>query len=403
MTCLFPSRISGHDSKLAALLIMAMGMPMLLLYAVAALGPQLVTDLGAAPASLGLLTLGAFAVAAALSLRAGALIEWLGARHCLSLLFGTVALMFALMAVSPGFDSLVPVVALAGLAQAVANPVTNLLIAQRVAQTRRAFMIGLKQSGVQLAAMLAGLLLPSGSQWIGWRGMFALTALLAALLALSALRLPVLPGSGVRAAQPARACNRPLALLMAIQCCVGIVLSAFIVFLPLQAAGLGMQAARAGNMVALFGAMGMLSRLVLTPLSARLGEESLLLAGLLLVSALSIALSLRADAAGPDWLWLAAAGVGLSAVAANAVAMSMLVRDAHFGPVAHASSLVSAAFFAGMALGPVAGGALIHRGGGDAGLAGWGELGVLAMAIVLSLWLARERGVHRDDPGRTGD
>lgn len=185
---------------------------------------------------------------------------------------------------------------------------------------------------------------------------------------------------------------------MAIQCCVGMVLSSFVLFLPLHAVGLGLSATSAGGMVALFGAMGMLSRLVLTPLGARLAEEALLLAGLLLVSALSIALSLRADAGSPGLLWLAVAGVGLSAVATNALAMGMLVRDSRFGALAHASGRVSAAFFTGMALGPVCSGLLIrHR--GDPGQAGWGLLLVLLLATGLSLWLVRARGRPALAPG----
>ena len=396
----FPAR---HDPMLSLLLVLGMALPMLLLYAVSALGPLLVRDLAIAPASLGYLTLSAFAVAAVLSLRAGVLLDRLGSRSALCLLFGAVALMFALMAVLPGFFSLLPVAALAGLAQALANPVTNQLIAQRVRLPQRAFMVGLKQSGVQLAALFAGLVLPVCALLVGWRGAFLLVAALAAWLVCCAWRLPALPSAMVRP-QAATAPGRPLLLLMAIQCGVGMVLSAFVLYLPLHAVGLGLSATRAGGMLGLFGVMGMLSRLVLTPLGARLNEEAWLLAGLLLVSTLSIGLSLQADAGNLDWLWLGAAGVGLSAVATNALAMGMLVRDPRFGALAHTSGRVSAAFFAGMALGPVCSGMLI-RSSGDPGRAGWGLLPILLLATGLSLWLARERqrpgsapGVDQADP-----
>ena len=397
MTRFLPDPPASSDVMLPSLLILGMALPMLLLYAVAALGPLLVHDLAIAPATLGYLTLNAFAVAAVLSLRAGVLLDRLGPRSTLCLLFASVALMFALMAVLPGFCSLLPVAALAGLAQALANPVTNQLIAQRVRLSQQAFMVGLKQSGVQLAALFAGLVLPGCARLVGWRGAFLLMAALAAWLVCCAWRLPALPLAIARPLPPA-AMNRPLVLLMAIQCCVGMVLSSFVLFLPLHAVGLGLSATSAGGMVALFGAMGMLSRLVLTPLGARLAEEALLLAGLLLVSALSIALSLRADAGSPGLLWLAVAGVGLSAVATNALAMGMLVRDSRFGALAHASGRVSAAFFTGMALGPVCSGLLIrHR--GDPGQAGWGLLLVLLLATGLALWLVRARGRPALAPG----
>ncbi|MGE8358263.1 MAG: hypothetical protein ACN6N0_17915, partial [Microvirgula sp.] len=83
----FPAR---HDPMLSLLLVLGMALPMLLLYAVSALGPLLVRDLAIAPASLGYLTLSAFAVAAVLSLRAGVLLDRLGSRSALCLLFGAV-------------------------------------------------------------------------------------------------------------------------------------------------------------------------------------------------------------------------------------------------------------------------------------------------------------------------
>ena len=339
MTAIAASPGAGQFG-LRTLLVLAMAMPMLLLYAVGALGPQLVRELAIAPQSLGYFTLGSFGVAALLSLRAGALVNRVGARHGLAALFGSVALTFALLASLPGWHSLLLASALLGMAQALANPVTNLLIAQRVAPRQRAFTVGLKQSGVQLAALFAGLVLPSCALQIGWRAAFALVVPLALLLSLLALRQPEPPLAKAGPLAAVAPLNSRLALLMAIQCCVGIALSAFITYLPLHAVSLGMAPAEAGLLVALFGAMGMLSRLVMTPLAARLREEALLLAGLLLVSALSMALILQADATRSALLWLAVAGVGLAAVATNAIAMSMLIRDAAFGGVASASGMV---------------------------------------------------------------
>ncbi|WP_156943162.1 MFS transporter [Pseudogulbenkiania sp. MAI-1] len=379
----------GHEFGIRTLLVLAMAMPMLLLYAVSSLGPQLVRDLAIAPESLGYFTVGSFGVAAVLSLRAGALVDRLGTRFALCLLFGSVALTFALMASLPGFYSLLPATALLGLAQALANPATNLLIARRVAPQHKAFVVGLKQSGVQLAALFAGAVLPVCALKLGWRGAFALVVPLALVLALWSLRQTGQPSSP-RTARGPLALNARLGLLMAVQCCVGIILSAFVTFLPLYAVGLGMAQTEAGLLVALFGAMGMMSRLVMTPLGGRLREEAFLLAGLQLISGLSIAIALQADTTSTTLLWLAVSGVGLSAVATNAIAMSMLIRDQAFGGVATASGMVSAAFFAGFAIGPACVGELARRSGSVA--SAWGALlAVLALAVVLSLCLAQLR------------
>jgi hypothetical protein len=70
------------------------------------------------------------------------------------------------------------------------------------------------------------------------------------------------------------------------------------------------------------------------------------------IAAVSMAITMNATPDSHWQLWAGAIGVGLTAVATNAIAMSMLVRDPAFGPVTFSSSLVSVAFFAGFALGP---------------------------------------------------
>ncbi len=380
----------GRELGIRTLLVLAMAMPMLLLYAVSVLGPQLVQDLAIPPESLGYFTVGSFGVAALLSLRMGALVSRVGVRYGLAMLFGSVALTFAMMASVPGFYSLLLATALLGLAQALANPVTNLLIAQRVAPQHKAFVVGLKQSGVQLAALFAGAVLPVCASQLGWRGALALVVPLALVLSLLALRQTAQPVSANAASTPVATLNARLGLLMAVQCCVGVALSAFITYLPIRAVALGMTQAQAGLLVALFGAMGILSRLVMTPLGARLREEAFLLAGLLLVSAMSIALALQVDAASRALLWLAVTGMGLTAVATNAIAMSMLIRDGSFGSVASTSGMVSAAFFAGFAVGPASIGELARR-SGSLSRAWEALLLVLVLGIVLSLLLARLR------------
>ena len=387
------SHATPRLANLAILLTLAMAMPMTLLYAVSALGPQLVRELGIAPAALGYFTLGSFGAAALLSLRAGEWVAQLGARRALAMLFAAVALTFALMAALPGFYSLLTVTVLLGLAQALANPATNVLIAQHAPPAHKAMLVGLKQSGVQMAALAVGLLLPSAALAWGWRAAFAALAAPACLLMWRAWRLPE-PAAVIGAPLARAPINARLAALMAAQGCVGVSLSAFLTFLPLHAASLGMSPASAGLLVALFGAMGMAARLVLTPLGARLREEAWLLAGLLLLAMLSLGVALSADAFSLDWLWLGAAGMGLSAPATNAIAMSMLIRDPGFGGVATSAGRVSAAFFAGFALGPLMMGAL---GGPAAPVAGWWALlGVLALGVTLALalgWL-RQRGGH---------
>ena len=88
-------------SALAALLTCAMGLPMMIFYALGVLGPQLIADLGIDREHLGWLTTSAFGLAALLSPWAGALVARIGSRNGLLALFLLVALSFSLMAVLP--------------------------------------------------------------------------------------------------------------------------------------------------------------------------------------------------------------------------------------------------------------------------------------------------------------
>ncbi|AXV79336.1 MULTISPECIES: CynX/NimT family MFS transporter [Ralstonia solanacearum species complex] len=375
---------------LGVVLTLAMTLPMLILYAIGALGPFLIDDLRIAPGWLGYVTMSTFGLAAVLSLGAGPLVERLDARHGLSLLFFAVALAYALIVVAPGFGGVVAAVTVGGIAQALSNPVTNLVIAQHVSPRSKAFMVGLKQSGVQMGALFAGLLLPGMAGRFGWRATVGVVVPVALALGLmtrfvapprpraSARRIGLLPPNGL------------LGRLMALQACVGIALSAFVTFLPVFAVRQGVTTAQAGLMVALFGAMGIVSRLLLTPLSGRLKDESHLLLALLVLAALAIGVTMRADEANRWTLWAGAAGMGLSAVATNAVAMGMLLRDPAFGTAGTASGLLSAAFFGGFAFGPPVYGAIANSRYGFTGA--WTfNMAVLMAGCLLACALAHAR------------
>ncbi|MEJ2631563.1 MAG: MFS transporter [Acidihalobacter sp.] len=383
-----PSRTWG----MRLLLVLAMALPNALLYAISALGPQLVHELTITPASLGYFTMASYGTAAALSPWAGLLVNRLGVRHSLLLLFAMVALTFGLTVGLPGFYTLLLATAPLGLAQALSNPATNLLIARRVAPQRRAFVVGLKQAGISFAALFSGLVLPICALHIGWRGAFALLLLLALLalaLGLAVLKRSEHPAGSVaswRAPRP----NGLLALLMGTQFCVGSAIATFVTYLPAYGTDLGMAKTTAGLLLALFGVAGAVSRLLATPLSARLREEALLLGGLLLGASASVAVALHSAAHTPALLWLAAAGFGLSAVPASAIAMSMLIRDAAFGEVAVTAGMVSGTFFAGLAIGPACAG-LLARFSGSLSSAWELALAMVLTATALTLLLARAR------------
>jgi CP family cyanate transporter-like MFS transporter len=384
---------AGEASDFAGLwlrivLVLAMALPMLVLYAVSTLGLVLSRDLEFPPARLGFLVMSSFGLASLLSPWAGAFVDRRGSRIGLMLLFAVIGGAFALMVSADHFYGLAAASALCGIAQALANPVTNLLIAERVAPAGRAGTVGLKQSGVQFAALFAGLVLPSLALTHGWR--LALAPVIPSALLLFATVPLITPRTHQGAGRHfvLAAPNGLLLQLMAIQFCVGVSLSAFVTFLPTFASHQGLSPALAGSLIAVFGVMGIFSRIILTPLGAKLNDESYLLLALLAVAALALAVTMQAAPDSQWCLWAGAAGVGLTAVGTNAIAMSMLIRDARFGRVAVASGFVSVAFFGGFALGPPLYGHLAA----ESSVLGWSFLiAVLLLGCVMTMLLADAR------------
>ena len=157
-------------AAMAIFLHAAMGMPMMMFYAIGILGPQIIADLGISQKDLGWFTASAFGLAAVLSPWVGGVVQRIGSQRGLMVLFLLVGLSFTLIASLSGFQGFVLAMLFCGFAQALANPATNQAIAQMVPVSRKAAIVGFKQAGVQVSALLAGILLPGMSTWLGWRG-----------------------------------------------------------------------------------------------------------------------------------------------------------------------------------------------------------------------------------------
>ncbi|CAG0943118.1 hypothetical protein BROC_02139 [Candidatus Brocadiaceae bacterium] len=372
-------------------LLVAMALPMLVLYATSTLGHYLSADLQFEHHLIGFLITSSFGVAAVLSLWAGNIVDYLGSRQSLRLLFATIVVAFIVVITTPNFYGLVGAAAICGIAQALANPVTNLLIAQQVPPAQKAGVVGLKQSGVQLSALFAGLVLTKVAADYGWRVAFGSIIPIALLFLLAVPSVTPKQHQAVNKSFALPTINPLVARLMSVQFCVGLSLSAFVTYLPTFAALQGMPKTLAGSLIAVFGVMGILSRIILTPLGAKLRDESWLLLTLVIIAALSVVITIQAT---PEYylpLWVGAIGVGLTAVGTNAIAMSMLIRDPKdFGHVPTASGLVSVAFFGGFAIGPALYAALSYYSGSLA--LSWNTvIGIFLLSGVMAVLLAVAR------------
>ncbi|MDX7991003.1 MFS transporter [Xenorhabdus littoralis] len=340
------------ELSLGFILVLAMALPMLILYACGALAPFILQEGTIDRELLGGFTLAAFSVAAILSLSAGKWVKKLGIRWVSIMLFLFTGGAFAALILANNPWLMILSIAVCGIAQALANPMTNQAIATQVVPARKSFMVGLKQSGVQLSALVAGSILPwIATQW-GWRaalGAIIPLCLLMAILAAVRNWQPTVAASQVKSRKARQ--SGTISMLMLMQGCVGVVLAAFITQVPMFASQLGMPSGQAAFLVTVFGLMGWLSRLVLTPLASRFKQESDLLALLFVFAFLALLATFNATAQNLWLVYVGVIGIGCTLVATNALAMAMILQHDCFGEIPTASGQVSFAFFGGLALG----------------------------------------------------
>lgn len=363
-------------------------------YALGALGPFMTDDLDLSRTAFGSLTTMLFAVGAALSPVAGPLVDHFGGRRSLLVLFATGAAGTLVTAGAPNFTALLAGVAVTGLSVAMGNPATNQLLAVHVPVRRRGTLTGIKQSGVQAGAFLAGAGLPGLAEAVGWRPALASSTLLAALGAAGAVvSVPRRRPSGIpeppRRRDPSRARLDPAVNRLAVYALLmGLGVGATGAYLPLYAVEeLGFSRAVAGLPAGLIGLIGIVARVgwgrrqdrSTTPVARSL---TTLAAGSVTAGGLLWA----AGTTGVALLWAGAIVFGATATAWNALGMLAIVRDVDVSLAGRASGRVLAGFYAGFVAGPISFGAAVDAVGGYA--AGWAGItaAFVAAAVVAARW-----------------
>ncbi len=393
--------------RLAVMLTAAMAAGTLTQFLVGALGPVLIPDLDLSRTEFGVVTASFFVAGAVLSPMAGRWTDELGGQPLVALTFFTAGLGFGVMGIAQSHLGLVLGSVIAGIAGAAANPATNLLVAEQVPEGRRGTLIGIKQSGVQIGAFVAGFL-PAASTVIGWRGVMFACAVVS--LAGTALAAPGFRQRRARRPRRDRAGSAgsgrdrispwlaPYAVLM------GAGGAAVSTYLPLYAyeAG-GFSASRAGLLAALIGLVGIISRILWARLSERVDAAAGPLAIIGIGSAASLGLFLLVLVGPSSALWVGALVFGASGAAWNAVGMLAIIRGSDVRAAGRVSGRVLAGFYAGLVIGPVPFGFAVDQTGSYVG--GWGAVAAIYLiSVVLALaWgrrLARQTITAVTDEGR---
>jgi predicted MFS family arabinose efflux permease len=171
----------------------------------------------------------------------------------------TAACMLLAAAVAGSLLVLMALLVVAGGANAVAQPATNLFVAEEIPGDRQGLGFGIKQSAIPGAIVVSGLALPLLAIPFGWRATFALCAAGPLAVALVMRGRPGRDTRGVRAGRPSRTL-----LLTALGAALGTAgPSALGAYLVASAVDAGVAEGTAGLLAALGSALSLAVRVVL--------------------------------------------------------------------------------------------------------------------------------------------
>ncbi|HEY3238192.1 MAG TPA: MFS transporter [Acidimicrobiia bacterium] len=143
-----------------------------------AMAVQVRGDLGFSEAGTGLGVAAFFATASIFSAASGRWAERLGGDRGLRLAaLWSAAVQLAIAVLAAGLPILLVLLALAGTANALAQPAANLVISQALPLHRQGLGFAVKQSAIPASTMLAGLAVPAIALTAGWRWAFVGSAL----------------------------------------------------------------------------------------------------------------------------------------------------------------------------------------------------------------------------------
>ncbi|MCW2851490.1 MAG: arabinose transporter permease [Nocardioides sp.] len=376
----------NHSFRFGVTLTLMMGVGPAIMFCMSALGPDITSRLDLTRVEFGSLATVAYIAAVPGSLTAGRVMTVISPRRVLMGCFLLTSVALLLVGTATSMAWLVLAATLSGIIQSFSNPVTNLLVATAPGGRGAGRVMGVKQSGVQMAQLTAGLL-PLLAVFVSWR--VAVCAL--APVGLFAIYLAATSIPGAVSPAPARGVARvrlPATAwwLFLYSFFVALSVMATNVYLPLFGVEeIGLGAALAGSTMILAGALGMLGRIGWGWTLDSLRRHDVALAILALVSFSSSAVFMLAATTGVPWLmWLGVALHGGGAVASNVVVIHALISLVGPSQVASASGYQGLSQYLGFAIGPIAYGALIEA--TDTYLVSWCAAGgsyLIALAIAV--------------------
>jgi MFS family permease len=352
------------------------------------LAPELQAGLGLTRAEIGFLTSLVFIGSMLTSRPAGRLTDSIGPTR---VLFGALVIFaggMAFAAASPSKLALMLAVLVVGLAYGGVNPPTNVVVAGQLGR-RLGFFLSVKQTGVPLGGLLAGVALPPIAVAFGWNWALALTAAVCLGVAAATPLLrnaAVLRGSGSTASEPSIQRRELVAIGLFGFVMSGSQWTVFTYLTLFLTEDLGFTLGVAGLALALAQGVGAGGRLLWGWLSDSPGRRLVILVFVALLSAGLLAA--LAGGVGRVALWPIIAVLGLALVGWNGAYHALVAERAGPGRIGKASGNALVFVFAGAVVLPPLLGLL-----GDA-LDSWPALWGLdaAVVVVAALVLAATLG-----------
>ena len=357
---------STGKRELGAVLAATLGTQLLVSWsvlAIAAMAPAVALSVGLPAVAVGYQIAIVYAVGAAVSLIAGSLVGRLGGCR-VSQLALLAAGLGCLMATRYGITGIVIASLVIGLAHGLTNPSAAHLLARHTRAHNRGVIFSLKQTGVPLGGMAAGLLTPLIAVAFGWQ--MALIAIAPVAVALAFLLAPrraawdqerdprtplglgALRGAGAAFRLPGlrRLCLAAFAYA-GIQLCL---MSFVVTFAVVE---LQMSLPKAGTLLASVQAAGVIGRVAWGWVADRLENNGLVLVVIGLIAALAAAgfATIGPDTPEPLVYGLAVL-FGTAAVGWNGVFVAEIVRVAPPAAIGVAAGIGSFAAFAGVLVAP---------------------------------------------------
>jgi MFS family permease len=379
-------------------LVFAMAVSAYTQFALGVLAPLITEDLGLTRTQLGSLTTAIFIIGGVGAPLAGPLVDLLGGRRVLVMIFVAGALAWLGMAAAPTYVWMLAAVSLAGFVRGASNPVGNQLIVLHVPPGRRGLIMGISKSGAQIGAFVVGVTLPTAALLFGWRGVMAGSLALAGIgLLLAFTVVPRDAGREALRAREAAAGNGdagpflkwalPNAFLM------GAGTGSVNAYLPLFATErAGMTVARAGVVVSAMALVGIAGRIFWGRQAESFRSTQTPLVLVAAFGALSLGALAVAAGGSAVLVWAGALGFGLTAGSWITVGMLAIIREVPVSVTGRTSGLVLGFFYTGFACSPILFGFIVDA--TESYLLAWstGAAAFVAAALVAWGWHVRLRG-----------